>query len=166
MKNSGQALIDAAGFIHTPVCPETSKPRIVSPVPSLTELLCALGLARWLVGRTGFCIHPADIVASIPKIGGTKTVNIKKIRSLAPTHLIVNIDENEKLTIAALAQFIPHIVVTHPLTPVDNLALYQLLGAIFQALPQADFLCAEFNKTYQTLKNQPARPVKKVLYCI
>jgi hypothetical protein len=46
------------------------------------------------LGRTGFCIHPADTVRAIPKVGGTKDVNPDKIRALAPTHLIVNIDEN------------------------------------------------------------------------
>ena len=65
--------------------------RIVSLVPSITELLCDLGLAPQLVGRTGFCIHPAELVRDIPKVGGTKDVNIEKIRQLAPTHLVVNI---------------------------------------------------------------------------
>src|SRR5690606_20279262 len=97
--------------------------RIVSLVPSITELLCDLGLGPQLVGRTGFCIHPRDIVEHIPKVGGTKDVNIEKIRKLAPTHLVVNIDENEKPTVEELAQFVPNIVVTHPLVPRDNLAL-------------------------------------------
>jgi hypothetical protein len=47
-------------------------PRIVSLVPSLTELLVALGLAEHLVGRTGFCIHPRQVVRGMPKLGGTK----------------------------------------------------------------------------------------------
>ena len=108
---------DAVGARHAP----DPAARIVSLVPSITELLCDLGLAAQVVGRTGFCIHPADIVAAIPKVGGTKDVNIEKIRKLAPTHLVVNIDENEKPTVEALAEFVPHIVVTHPLAPRDNL---------------------------------------------
>ena len=58
--------------------------RIVSLVPSITELVCELGLAQELVGRTGFCVHPKKILAQIPKVGGTKSVNLKKIRELAP----------------------------------------------------------------------------------
>jgi ABC-type hemin transport system substrate-binding protein len=58
-------------------------------------MLCDFGLAGQVVGRTGFCIHPSEIVQDIPKVGGTKDVNIDKIRKLAPTHLVVNIDENE-----------------------------------------------------------------------
>ena len=87
------ALVDAMGVLHTPVDPQSAV-RIVSLVPSITELLCDLGLTPWLVARTGFCIHPAGAVAAIPKIGGTKDVNVNKIRQLRPTHLIVNIDEN------------------------------------------------------------------------
>jgi ABC-type Fe3+-hydroxamate transport system substrate-binding protein len=104
-------LLDAIGTEHLQVSAH-STPRIVSLVPSLTELLCELGLAQWLVGRTGFCIHPAETVRAISKVGGTKDVNIEKIRKLAPTHLVVNIDENEKPTVDALAQFIPNIIVT------------------------------------------------------
>ncbi|SBT04932.1 hypothetical protein ACCAA_20046 [Candidatus Accumulibacter aalborgensis] len=48
------------------------KPRVVSLVPSITELLLSLGLAEVVVGRTGFCIHPRQLVRRIPKLGGTK----------------------------------------------------------------------------------------------
>jgi ABC-type Fe3+-hydroxamate transport system substrate-binding protein len=105
--------------------------RIVSLVPSLTELLFALGLDEQVVGRTGFCIHPRDKVRAIPKVGGTKTVDVEKVRALAPTHLVVNIDENEKPTVDEIARFVPNIVVTHPLTVEDNLSLYRSFGATF-----------------------------------
>lgn len=140
-------------------------PRIVSLVPSLTELLCELGLAPWLVGRTGFCVHPADTVRAIAKVGGTKDVNIDKIRKLAPTHLVVNIDENEKPTVEALAAFIPHVIVTHPLGPHDNPALYRLFGGIFGAEQKAEELCAAFEREYAALAAVP-RVARTVLYCI
>ena len=64
--------------------PETARrPRIASLVPSLTELVCALGLAGRLVARTGWCIHPAEALAKVPKVGGTKTVNLAKLRRAA-----------------------------------------------------------------------------------
>ena len=56
--------------------------RIVSLVPSLTELLCALGLREQLVGRTGFCIHPKASLVDVPKVGGTKSVDVERIRAL------------------------------------------------------------------------------------
>ncbi len=158
-------LIDAVGRQHRAVAPN-APPRIVSLVPSITELLCDLGLAPALVGRTGFCIHPAETVRAIAKVGGTKDVNVDKIRRLAPTHLIVNIDENEKPTVDALAQFIPQVIVTHPLAPRDNLALYRLLGGIFGAERAADALCAAFEQEYAALQAQPKSPAQTMLYCI
>ena len=80
---------DAIGKQHAR-CADT--PRIVSLVPSLTELLVDLGLAEYLVGRTGFCIHPRQIFRRLPKVGGTKGFSIDKLRALAPTHVLVNID--------------------------------------------------------------------------
>jgi len=97
--------------------------RIVSLVPSITETLVELGLRDRLVGRTGFCIHPRDAVRDIPKVGGTKDVKIERVRALRPSHVIVNIDENEASTVDRLREFVPHVVVTHPTSPDDNLAL-------------------------------------------
>jgi len=119
---------DAAGVTHEPAGADA---RIVSLVPSITETLFALGLERQIVGRTGFCVHPRDKARAVRKVGGTKAVKLDTIRALRPTHLIVNIDENERETVEQLRTFVPHIVVTHPRTPRDNLALYALLGAIF-----------------------------------
>ncbi len=160
------SLVDAIGREHRDIASLQIAPRIVSLVPSITELLCDLGLAQWLVGRTGFCVHPAGTVGSIAKIGGTKDVNLGKIRALAPTHLIVNIDENEKPTVDALAQFIPHVIVTHPQHPRDNLALYRLLGGIFCADGKAGELCGAFEKEYAALTALSPRAPKTVLYCI
>lgn len=109
--------------------------RIVSLVPSISELIVSLGLAPYLVGRTGFCIHPASVMGQIVKVGGTKAVDINKIRLLAPTHVVVNVDENEKSTVDQLQQCALNMVITHPCAPVDNIALIdQLLSAFGPAL--------------------------------
>ena len=158
--------VDAIGQQHIPVLP--SEARIVSLVPSLTELVYALGLGAQLVARTGFCIHPQALVKTVPKIGGTKDVNIDKIRKLGATHVLVNIDENEKPTVEKLAEFVPNIIVTHPCNALDNLPLYRLLGEIFSVPQAAAQLCQQFEVAYAALqervKAQPAG--KKVLYCI
>lgn len=109
--------------------------RIASLVPSLTELLVALGLGPRLVARTGFCIHPAPALAGVAKVGGTKDVNLDKLRRLAPTHVLVNVDENRRETVEALRAFVPQIVVTHPCAPEDNLVLLDQLEAVFGAEP-------------------------------
>ncbi|NVD73192.1 ABC transporter substrate-binding protein [Duganella sp. BJB1802] len=153
---------DALDATHRP----DPNARIVSLVPSITELLCDLGLAAQLVGRTGFCIHPADVVRAIPKVGGTKDVNIDKIRKLAPTHLVVNIDENEKPTVELLAEFIPNIVVTHPLRPRDNLALARLMGGVFCREQAAEDWCAAFEAEYALLRAMPPGHPQTMLYCI
>ena len=145
----------------------TAPPRIVSLVPSITELVCDLGLADALVGRTGFCIHPRAAVRRIPKVGGTKDVNLARIRELAPTHVIVNIDENERPLAAELARFVPHIIVTHPLAPLDNLALYRLLGGIFDRTARAIELCGEFARAHADVAAAcAALPRQNVLYLI
>ena len=162
MNASPDYLTDALGVTHLPA-PEA---RIVCLVPSITELLCDLGLAHLLVGRTGFCIHPPEVVANIPKVGGTKDVNLEKIRKLAPTHVIVNIDENEKPTAEALAAFVPHLVVTHPLAPRDNLALARLMGGIFGANEAAERWCAAFEAEYAALRAEQGGQPRTVLYCI
>ncbi|MEO8936152.1 MAG: helical backbone metal receptor [Burkholderiaceae bacterium] len=150
-------------------CDDRTKLRIVSLVPSLTELLCDLGLAEAIVGRTGYCIHPAGVVDRIPKVGGTKTVNVEKIRKLAPTHLVVNIDENEKPTVDALAQIVPNVIVTHPQEPRDNLALYRLFGHVFACEREADLLTARFEAAWRPLEQMRASgrwPQRRVLYLI
>ena len=122
------ALRDAAGTMHAPV---SGHARIVSLVPSITELLFDLGVGDRVVGRTPFCVHPRDGVASVPRVGGTKTPRLDRIRVLEPTHVIVNVDENRREDADALAAFVPNVVVTHPLGPRDNPALYRLVGEIF-----------------------------------
>ena len=84
--------------------------RIVSIVPSWTETLFALGLGREVVGVTRYCVEPADAVAAVTKIGGTKNPNIKTIVELRPELVIANAEENrrediEQLRAAGIAVF-------------------------------------------------------------
>ncbi len=157
-------LADAQGTVHE-VAGSTA--RIVSLVPSITELLFDLGLAAQVVGRTGFCIHPRELVKRVAKVGGTKSIDTVRIKRLAPTHLIVNIDENPRATVEELARFVPHIVVTHPLGPADNPRLYRLLGRIFSRDDEANALCRRFERSYQeTVAVASSWPRQRVLYLI
>ena len=146
-----------------------STPRIASLVPSATETLAALGLAPWLVARTGFCIHPAALVAAVPKVGGTKDVNLDKLRRLAPTHVIVNVDENRLDTAEALRAFVPEVIVTHPRRPEDNPRLFEQLRAAFADLPgvneRAATLTADFQAALTRCRARPPRR-ERVLYLI
>jgi ABC-type Fe3+-hydroxamate transport system substrate-binding protein len=157
-----ESLRDAAGTLHARAGDDA---RIVCLVPSITELVCELGLADQLVGRTGFCIHPWETVRTIPKLGGTKDVKLDRIRELAPTHAILNIDENRRELADELAEFVPNIIVTHPLGPRDNLPLYRLIGAIFDRDADAERLCAELERGLAELRGR-AYPRREVLYLI
>jgi len=155
---------DAAGVAHPRAHGDA---RIVSLVPSITELLFALGLGTRVVGRTTFCVHPAREVAAIARVGGTKKVRMDRLRELAPTHVIVNVDENTREAADEIAGFVPHVVVTHPLAPLDNLSLYRLLGAIFGREADAERLCGEFRAAHERLAAAARRwPERRVLYLI
>jgi ABC-type Fe3+-hydroxamate transport system substrate-binding protein len=157
-------LRDALGQQHVPF---DGTPRIVSLVPSLTELICDLGLIHALAGRTGFCVHPKQALRRIPKIGGTKDVNLDAVRALRPTHLIADIDENRREQVEAMMTFVPHVVVVHPRTVDDNLALYALLGMIFRRTDEAEQLGTAFHAARETLAAIAARcPREAVLYPI
>ena len=155
---------DAVGTLHGRA---DDSARIVSLVPSITELICDLDLAARLVGRSGFCVHPREILRPVPKVGGTKDVDLAKVRALAPTHVLLNIDENEKPAADALAQFVPHLIVTHPLDPLDNLPLYRLIGGIFAREQAAETLCTQFQRAHAALARAArAWPRQRVLYLI
>ena len=86
--------------------------RVVSLVPSWTETLVFAGIN--VVGRTRFCIHPQDLVKSILQVGGTKDLDINKIKALQPDYVIVDQEENtlemaENLRNAGLSLIVTHV---------------------------------------------------------
>jgi ABC-type Fe3+-hydroxamate transport system substrate-binding protein len=141
--------------------------RIASLVPSLTELLFALGLGHDVVARTGFCVHPRPAVRGVPKIGGTKDPDLARLRALAPTHLLVNVDENRREVVEEAATFVQHVVVTDPRVPDDNLRLYRLLGAVFAREDAARSLCDRYVEARTAVRDVVrALPRERVLYLI
>ncbi len=81
--------------------------RIISLVPSITELLVDIGLKAQIVGRTKFCVYPKEALKAIPIIGGTKTIHLDRIKQLYPDLIIANKEENQKDQIEALAEKYP-----------------------------------------------------------
>ena len=81
--------------------------RIISVVPSQTELLKDLGLEEEVIGITKFCIHPKEWFRNKTRIGGTKSLNIEKIKGLKPDLILANKEENNKEEIEVLKQFFP-----------------------------------------------------------
>lgn len=89
--------------INLPAVPK----RIISVVPSQTELLFYLGLSDEITGITKFCIHPAAKYRSTTKVGGTKQLNIKLIKELKPDLIIANKEENDRAQIEELINICP-----------------------------------------------------------
>ena len=135
------ALMDDAGQSHQPALADA---RILSLVPSLTELLFDMDLTEQLVGRTSFCIHPKPSVNDIPSVGGTKRINMEKVAALAPTHALVNVDETPKQMADSLAALGIAVIVTHPIEAADNRRLFELIGSLFDRREAAERLIAAF----------------------
>ena len=145
----------------------TGNPRIVSMVPSLTELLHDLDLLANIVGCTKFCVHPQKLLSDVPKFGGTKCVDPSVILDLKPTHIIMNIDENKKELFEQFKNKNVEVIVTHPQTPIDNLILFETFGKIFSRMELAKTLSIKFKQSLLALKKDSRfyKP-KDVLYLI
>ena len=166
MSYSLDVIADAIGRPHARFA-NPERLRIACLVPSITETLFALGLGEQVVARTGFCIHPEPAVRDVPKVGGTKDMNIARLIATEPTHVIVNVDENRKADVDHLRKVIPNIVVTHPMMPDDNIALFRLLGHIFSADDAAHRLATELAVALAAARAVGAQlPPQTVLYAI
>jgi ABC-type Fe3+-hydroxamate transport system substrate-binding protein len=113
--------------------------RIVSLVPSLTELLFDLGLDEEVVGLTKFCIHPIDKFARCIKVGGTKKINIDLIKDLKPDLIIANKEENSRADIEALAGLFP-VWVSDIYTLEDAKRTILNIGDLVDRQPEASYL--------------------------
>lgn len=110
--------------------PDTPARRIVSLVPSLTEALFALGLGERLVGVTEWCVHPADAVAALPRLGGTKNPDLPGILALAPDLVIANREENRPRDVRRLEEAGIPVWVTYPRTVREGAELLRDLAGL------------------------------------
>lgn len=115
---------------------ETAPQRVVSLVPSLTELICDLGLQPALVGVTKFCVHPSDVKESAQIIGGTKNPNIEKILALKPDLIIANKEENRPEDIAVLEKYCA-VYVSDIQSISDSLEMVTAMGEVFERVEEA-----------------------------
>ena len=92
---------------HRQVVLEAPPRRIVSLVPSQTELLADLGLEEEVVGLTRFCVHPDGWKRSKQIVGGTKQVNVERIHALRPDLILANLEENTREMVEALDPVAP-----------------------------------------------------------
>lgn len=124
--------------------------RIVSLVPSQTELLYDLGLDKTVVGVTKFCTYPAVWQTEKKIIGGTKTVDIEKIRQLNPDLIIGNKEENTQEVIAQLERIAP-VWISDVRTLEDALQLILALGDLLGRQAKADELTQTISFSFDQL---------------
>lgn len=141
--------------------------RIVSIVPSQTELLFDLGLNEELVGVTKFCIHPKEKTKSIAKVGGTKNLNIAQIRKLQPDLIIGNKEENNQQDIELLQKDFP-VWMSDIYNLEDAIQTISAIGSLVDKEPEAQYLnhliSAGFNDLQSLALSKKIN--KTVLYAI
>lgn len=117
--------------------------RIVSLCPSLTELVFDLGRGDDLVGVTKFCVHPADGVARIEKVGGTKNPKLERIVGLAPDLVLLNEEENRVEDAKALREAGLHCHVSFPRTAEGTADMVRSIGAAIGAAAGAERIATQ-----------------------
>jgi ABC-type Fe3+-hydroxamate transport system substrate-binding protein len=122
--------------------------RIISLVPSLTELLIDLGLKEQLIGRTRFCVHPEEEIEDVPIIGGTKNPRVDDIISMKPDIVIANKEENRKEDIEALRSHVP-IELTDIASIEDALITMHDFGKLFDVSEEAHQLINQITEAYE-----------------
>lgn len=140
--------------------------RIISLVPSQTELVCDLGNESSLVGVTRFCVHPEHLREEKERVGGTKRVSFKKIRDLRPDLILCNKEENTKEMVAELERIAP-IHVSDISTIEDSLELISQYGVLFGKELEANDLIKIIQQKIAKLQLQLENVAEKtVLYFI
>lgn len=129
----------------------TSPQRIVSLVPSLTELLFDLGLGGQVVGVTRFCTRPEEARTQATRVGGTKQFDFKKIESLNPDLIIANKEENYKEGIEQLMPKYPTYV-SDILDLDDAISTMEDIGKLTNAVGHATHMCKQVRKAYDSIK--------------
>jgi ABC-type Fe3+-hydroxamate transport system substrate-binding protein len=158
------ARVDSSG-----VAIELASPprRIVSLVPSITETLCALGLADALVGITVYCVEPREVVSGKTRIGGEKNPDLEKIRRLGPDLVIANIEENLRDHVETLRSWSIPVWVTYPRTVAEGIQLIAELGAVTGTEARAAEILREIEPLYERVRSAAARrPAVGVFYPI
>ncbi len=156
-------LKDQIGVIHSfKILPK----RIVSLVPSQTELLYDMGLDEQIIGITKFCVHPKHFLKTKTIVGGTKNPNFDKIRALQPDIIICNKEENTKDIVAACSK-IATVWVTDISTVEDNNRMIFDFGILFDIEKIATHLISKINKAAIDFRNSISeQPIGKAAYFI
>ena len=137
--------------------------RIISTVPSQTELLFDLGLDAEVVGITRFCIHPADKVKQKTLVGGTKALNLNVIHALSPDFILANKEENTKEQIETLQQrYAVHVTDVNTLP--DALAMIREVGTLVGKRTEAEALANRIETSLTPFSHAPGLSVAYLIW--
>ena len=125
--------------------------RIISLVPSQSELLWHLGLHEELIGITKFCVHPDEMFRSVKRIGGTKTIKIDEIKKLKPDLIIANKEENQQEQIEELCTLFP-VYISDIYSIPNALQMITHVGLITNREEVSKELIHQINLKYQHFK--------------
>ncbi len=131
--------------------------RLVSLCPSLTELVFDLGAGDDLVGRTKFCVHPADRVAMVEKVGGTKNPKIERIIELRPDLVLMNEEENRAEDAAALTAAGLRVHTSMPRTAADTAAMVRSIGVALHRAREAEPIAADIERRADRVRRTAGR---------
>ncbi|MFT7343519.1 MAG: iron complex transport system substrate-binding protein [Lentimonas sp.] len=137
--------------------------RIVSIVPSQTEFLHDIDLDDEVVGITKFCIHPKAWFQSKNRVGGTKNVDLEKVRALNPDLIIANKEENDKENIAELRKIAP-VYMSDIFNLDDSFEMMRQIGELTNRKEESQFIIEKIKDNFRSLK--PFSSIKKALYFI
>src|SRR5687767_3262671 len=131
--------------------------KIVSLCPSLTELVFDLGAGESLVGRTKFCVHPADRVDAVEKVGGTKNPKTERIVELAPDVVLMNDEENRKEDAAALEAAGIRIHSSMPTTAGETASMVRAIGVALARSREAESIAADIERRADRVQRDAVR---------
>ena len=139
--------------------------RIISLVPSQTELLFDLGLDEEVVGITKFCEHPVHWAKEKTRVGGTKTINFKTVGELSPDLIIANKEENERDQVLALSELCPTWI-SDVKNLEDALEMIRAIGKLCGRSEKAEELANEIEGRFNffTAPSVPLRPIRVAYY--
>ena len=149
--------------MHRDVFLENTPKRIISLVPSQTEFLYDLGLGENVVGITKFCIYPESWFRSKTRIGGTKNVDIEKVKTLNPDLIIGNKEENTEADILKLEKIAP-VWMTDIFTLEDSFSMMKSIGEIVGFKEKANQIVSEIETKFNNYKRYSGN--KSVIYLI
>ncbi len=137
--------------------------RIVSLVPSITELLYDLGLEKEIAGITKFCIHPDALFRNKKRIGGTKTIDFLKIDALNPDLIIANKEENLKEDILALEKNYP-VWISDIKSLADAVSMIEMLGEVTGKIFEAREINNNIIRQFSLINPLPGIPALYLIW--